>query len=85
MPRPSITRSIYKYGVKVTPNVKESIKFDNDNGNTLWKYEISKETDNIKDLYTFSTLKRGFKDTYDHEFVPVHMCFDVESDLRKKS
>ena len=32
----------YKYGVKVTRNVKESIKFDHDNGNTLWKDEICK-------------------------------------------
>ena len=46
---------------------------------------VSNYIKNIKDLYTFSTLKKGFKDTYDHEFVPFHMCFDVESDLRKKS
>ena len=25
----------YKYGIKVLRNVKEAIKFDNDNGNTL--------------------------------------------------
>ena len=33
----------YKYGVEVTPNVKESIKFDNENSNTLWKDSIGKE------------------------------------------
>ena len=30
----------YKCGVNVTQNIKEAIKFDNENGGNLWKYSI---------------------------------------------
>ena len=29
----------------------------------------------IKDFHTFSPLKKVSKDTVDHTFMPVHMCF----------
>ena len=32
----------YKCVIKVIRNVKQAIKFDNDNGNTLWQYAIGK-------------------------------------------
>ena len=40
----------YKYLVKVPQNVKDAIKFDQNNGTTLWKDTIGKEMSHIKDL-----------------------------------
>ena len=64
-------------------NFKQAIKFDNDNGNTLWKYAIGKEMAQIKDFYTLSPLNRGPKASDDHTFVPFNMCFDVTVYHRK--
>ena len=75
----------YKYGIKVLRNVKEAIKFDNDNGNTLWQDAICKEMDQIRDLQTFRKLIRGSKDQDYHTFVTFHMWFHVKFDLSSKS
>ena len=63
----------YKCGVNVTQNIKEAIKFDNDNINTLCSDAIGKEMTQNKDFHTFIRLKRGPKALSDHIFVPVHM------------
>ena len=40
-------------------NVKEDIKFDGENGNTLYQDKIGKEMAHINDLQTIRTLERG--------------------------
>ena len=33
----------------------------------------------------FKTLKKVTKDPYNHKFVPVYLCFELNIDLSKKS
>ena len=39
----------------------------------------------IKDYQTFRLFKIGSQSLASHTFVPVHMCFGVEFELRRKS
>ena len=74
----------YKHGVKVPRNYKEAIKFDQENGNTLWQDAVDREMGQIMDFKTFKPLLKGSKPPSGHTFVPVHLCFDVKFDLRCK-
>ena len=75
----------YKYGVQVPRNYKEAIELDKANGNTLWQDAIKKEMLQIRDFKTFKALPRGTKRPKGYTFVPVHLCFDVKFDLRRKA
>ena len=39
----------------------------------------------IKYFKMFKTLKKVTKDPYNHKFVPVYLCFELNIDLSKKS
>ena len=48
--RKSYRAETFKYGVKVPRNVKEALKFDDDNNNTYWWDAIRKEMKSLEDL-----------------------------------
>ena len=48
-----------KFGIKIPRNIKETINFDNENGNTYWGNVIDKEHKNIK--ITFKKIQNGEK------------------------
>ena len=71
----------YKHGVKVLKNYNEAVKFDQENGNSLWQDAAEREMGQILDFKTFKPLPKGSKPPKGHPFVPVHLCFDVKYDL----
>ena len=46
---------------------------------------IGREISHIEDFNIPKPLNKGIKDSADHTFVPVHMCFGVKFDLRRKA
>ena len=63
----------YKYVVNVPYNVKEAIKFDQENDRSLCMEVIGREISHIKDLMRPKPLKRATKAPSNHTFVP----FDI--------
>ena len=55
------------------------------NGNTLlWAEAIQKELRQLEDFETFEVAKPDF-DPGGYTYVPLHMCFDVKFDGRRKA
>ena len=78
----------YKFGVKVPRDEKEALSFNETNKNTLWNDAIEFELNQVVNEYkTFRDLgKYRGKGSVprDHEYIRVHMIFDVKHDLRHK-
>ena len=75
----------YKHGVQVPCTYKEAVKLDELNGNKLWQEAVQKELDQIMDFWTFKVLPRGKGPPEGYTSVPLHLCFDVKFDLRRKA
>ena len=75
----------YKYGVKIPRNYLEAVKFDKENGNTLWQDATKLEMEHMrgykvfKDIGKFSAVPDGFKN------IRVHMVYDVKHDGRHRA
>ena len=74
----------YKFGVRVPRNVRDALSIDRANGNTLWAEAIQKELRQLEDFETFEVAKPDF-DPGGYTYVPLHMCFDVKFDGRRKA
>jgi len=74
----------YKFGVRVPKSVKEALDLDKANGNTLWAEAIQKEVSQLREFQTFKVLMPGAEAPDEHTFVPLHWCFDVKFDGRRK-
>lgn len=75
----------YKFGVAVPRNVKEAIKFDKDNGDTLWQDAMALE---IKQLHEYSAfIDKGYNAPTPpgYQRIRAHMIFDVKQDGRRKA
>jgi hypothetical protein len=78
----------YKFGIQVPRNVKEAIRLDKENGNTLWQDAMQAEIKQLLDFKTFQILPKGettFPDMAKYQYVPLHFVFDVKFDLRRKA
>jgi len=75
----------FKYGVQVPRSYREAMLLDQKNGNNLWKEAIQKEMNQILDFKTFKPLKKGTPVPKGYTRIPVHLCFDVKFDLRRKA
>ena len=74
-----------KYGIRLPKTVKEAIKTDEDNGNTLWQDAIAKEMKNVRPA--FQVLENGQPlPNRNYQYVECHMIFDVKmEDFRRKA
>lgn len=75
----------YKFGVRVPKNVKEAYALDKANGNTLWAESMDKELAGLNEFKTFRALEPGARPPPGYTYVPLHMCYDVKFDGRRKS
>jgi hypothetical protein len=69
----------HKYGVRIPKSIKEALKIDAENGNTLWWDAIVQEMGNVRVAFqeydgelTRDGKPKGYK------FVSTHMIFDVK-------
>ena len=51
----------------------------------MWQDATKKEMQQIIDFKTFEPKGRGAKVPSGYTYVPVHLCFDVKFDLRRKA
>ena len=51
----------------------------------MWQDAVCKEIQQIIDFKTFEAKGRNFKVPTDYTHIPVHLCFDVKFDLRRKA
>ena len=78
-----VIKSTHKYGIEIPNSVNNAGYIDKRNGNTCWKYSISKEMSNV--FVGLNILEHG-------NHVPVvwtkssgHTVFDVKMDLTHKA
>jgi hypothetical protein len=74
-----------KFGVEVPRTVKEALVLDKNNGNNKWAEAIQKEMQGLHDHQTFRFLAPGEAAPKEYQFAPLHMVFDVTTDLRHKA
>ena len=65
-----------KFGIALTRNVKEALKIDKENGNTMWADAIATDIKNVK--VAFKILDDGEMASRDHQFVKCYMVFDIK-------
>jgi hypothetical protein len=73
----------FKFGVQLPASVRDAIRLDELNGNTLWQDAMKTELDQINSYETF----RLPPDDYDwtgYSRIPYHFVFDCKFDLRRK-
>ena len=81
------TRSgtIYQFGVAVPRNTRQAYLFDQQNGNTAWADAIDDEMEKLDTFETFRMLPTGEQAPSDYSRIPLHMCFAVKWDRRRKA
>jgi hypothetical protein len=78
----------YKFGIQVPRNIREAIRLDKENGNTLWQDAIREEIEQLLRFKTFRILPKGvktFENMNKYSYVPMHFVFDVKFDVRRKA
>lgn len=75
----------YKFGVRVPNNVRDAFAEDQANGNTLWAEAMQKEVAGLNEFDTFRALDIGAKPPDGYTFVPLHWCYDVKFDGRRRA
>ena len=71
------------YGVKIPRGIKQAIRFDDDNKNTLWQDAIDKELRNVK--VAFQLLDEGAPPPVGSAPITYHWVFIVRFDLTRKA
>jgi len=77
-----------KFGHRVPISVKESLKLDKENDNSLWRDEITKEMDAMEEhkCFEFRNNMGGLNKENGWQYAPLHMIFDIKSqDMRRKA
>ena len=73
-----------KFGIEIPKSVAHAYELDRKNGNTLWRDAIAKEMKNVR--VAFETLSDDEDVPVGHQFIEMHMIFDVKSeDFRRKA
>ena len=75
----------HKYGIKIPKSVKEALKIDEENGNTLWQEAIALEMKNVK--VAFKLCEGDPKQLVGYKYISTHMIFDVKlgENFRRKA
>jgi Reverse transcriptase (RNA-dependent DNA polymerase) len=76
---------VYQFGIKVPRSPQEAIRFDNENGNTLWQDAMGLEMDQLQEYCTFKDLGRGAPPPVGYHKIRVHFVFAVKHDGRHKA
>ena len=66
----------HKYGIKIPKTMAEALRYDRENGNTLWYDAIKKEMKNVR--IAFEKYGGDIKDLIDYERITCHIIFDVK-------
>lgn len=75
----------HKYGIRIPKSVREAIKVDLENGDTLWQDAIRKEMDNV--MVAFKPYDGNPKELVGYQEIKCHMIFDVKlgENFRRKA
>ena len=75
----------FKFGVEVPLRMRDAIRLDEANGNTLWQDAIKKELNQLNQYETFKALKKGESAPEGYKRIPYNVIFDVKFDGRRKA
>ena len=70
----------YKFGVKIPRSYVEALKFDHDNGNTLWQDAVALELKQILLYNSFRDLSHGVPVPHSYTHISVQFVFDAKED-----
>ena len=75
------------FGIKIPRTVEEALRFDKENGNTLWADAIAKEITSLLkyNVFEFHNEKHHFPKSEGWQYAPLRMIFNVKHDLRRKA
>jgi hypothetical protein len=74
----------HKFGIQVPKTWGETVKLDEENGNTLWQDAIRKEMNNVRIAFKVLNGEEDIPPTYQE--IRCHMIFDVKmEDFRRKA
>ena len=68
----------YKYGAQVPRTVKEAVRIDEQNQNTLWSEAIKKEVQALVDLDCFEFKGKNYIPDDTYQKTRLHLVFDVK-------
>ena len=66
----------HKYGIRVPRTMKEAIRIDEENGDTLWQDAVTEEMTNNR--IAFERYDGDVKDLIGYEEITAHLIFDVK-------
>ena len=77
---------MYSFGIKVPRNVKQSLEYDKENGNTFWQDAMAFEINNVQSYSTFKYMGKvnfipGYKKIIVHFVFAVNMISVIKQDL----
>ena len=81
--RHRVPKKSLKFGISVPSSVEEAIKFDRENGNSLWRDAINKEVKNVQ--VAFKIVENDSDLPVGSKLIPYHIIFDVKMDLTRKA
>jgi len=75
----------HKFGIEVPKSVKDAIRIDQSNGNTLWQDAIALEMKNVR--IAFEVFEGDVSELKDHEHISGHLIFDIKlgENFRRKA
>jgi hypothetical protein len=74
----------HKFGIEIPRTIKEALKLDRRNGNTLWADAIAKEMAEVRKA--FDILPDGKTAPVGYQKIPCHMVFDIKmEDFKHKA
>ena len=75
----------HKFGIEVPKSVKDAIRIDQDNGNTLWQDAIALEMKNVR--VAFEEFEGDISELKDYECISGHLIFDIKlgENFRRKA
>jgi len=73
----------YKFGIRVPCTIDKALKLDEENGNDLWRKAIQREMEKVR--VAFQLLERGAAPPPGHQFIKLHMIFDIKMDFTRKA
>ena len=72
-----------KYCMRIPTYITEANEIDKENGNTLWRDAIKRETENAS--VVFEILEDGKRPSAAHKKVTFHMIYDIKMDFTRKT
>jgi hypothetical protein len=80
----SYHKRTHKFGIQVPKTLGETVKLDEENGNTLWQDAIRKQMKNVRIAFKVLNGEEAIPPTYQE--IRCHMIFDVKmEDFRRKA